>query len=98
MQGEYFIFTGSLLSMSRKQAKALVYSLGGYNQDYVTKKTSFLVVGVSNVELLKEDNRSNKRKEAERLNNLGFSIKIINENEFLSIVNVEISKRICNGY
>lgn len=98
MQGEYFAFTGSLLSLSRKQAKALVYSLGGHNQNSVTKKTSFLVVGLSNVELLKEDNRSIKRKEAERLNNLGISIKIITESEFLSIASVEINKRICNGY
>lgn len=97
MKDTYFVFTGTLLSMSRKQAKALIYSLGGHNQNSVTKKTSFLVVGLSNVELLKEDNRSIKRKEAERLNNLGISIKVITESEFLSIANVEISKRICNG-
>lgn len=98
MKGKYFAFTGSLLSMSRKQAKALVYSLGGHNQDTVTKKTSFLVIGLSNVELLKEDNYSRKRKEAERLNDLDFSIKIISEIEFLSIVNIEITKLICNSY
>ncbi|MFD1900712.1 BRCT domain-containing protein [Enterococcus termitis] len=46
IEGEYVVFSGELLCMSRKQAKALIYSLGGYNQQTVNKKTTLLVTGL----------------------------------------------------
>ncbi len=45
LQGKAFVFTGSLESMGRNEAKALVESLGGVVQSSVTGKTSYVVAG-----------------------------------------------------
>ena len=52
MKNEYVVFTGILLSMTRQQAKALVYSLGVIYQSTVTQKTTLLVSGTSTIDLL----------------------------------------------
>ncbi|BBC61876.1 hypothetical protein DAT561_p0014 (plasmid) [Melissococcus plutonius] len=52
VKNEYVVFTGILLSMTRQQAKALVYSLGGIYQSTVTQKTTLLVSGTSTIDLL----------------------------------------------
>lgn len=46
LQGKAFVFTGSLQSMSRNEAKTLVEALGGIVQSSVTSKTSYVVAGV----------------------------------------------------
>jgi len=45
LKGKTFVFTGSLESMGRNEAKALVESLGGIVQSSVTGKTSYVVAG-----------------------------------------------------
>ena len=45
LQGMLFVFTGSLESMGRNEAKTLVESLGGTVQSSVTTKTSYVVAG-----------------------------------------------------
>ncbi len=52
VKNEYVVFTGILLSMTRQQAKALIYSLGGIYQSTVTQKTTLLVSGTSTIDLL----------------------------------------------
>lgn len=72
------VFTGSM-SMDRKQAQNLVKKFGGITPSSVTKKLDFLVIA--------EDAKiSSKQKEAQKLNNEGEQIKIINENEFYKLV------------
>jgi DNA ligase (NAD+) len=44
-KGQTVVITGTLPSLSRDHAKALVEQLGGKVSDSVSKKTSFVVVG-----------------------------------------------------
>ncbi len=45
LKGKSFVFTGSMESMGRNEAKALVESRGGVVQSSVTGKTSYVVAG-----------------------------------------------------
>ncbi len=71
LQGKSFVFTGSLSSLKRKEAKELVKSLGGQVQSTVGKKTDFLVVG---------ERPGSKLAKAEKL-----GVKTITEQEFLEM-------------
>jgi DNA ligase (NAD+) len=45
LEGETYVFTGKLESMTREQAEEWVAKLGGKGSDSVSKKTSFVVAG-----------------------------------------------------
>lgn len=72
LKGKAFVFTGSLESMSRSDAKALVESLGGIAQSSVTAKTSYVVAG------------SEPGSKLDKAGSLG--VLVINENDFLKLV------------
>ena len=83
LQNETVVFTGTLASMTRKQAQTLVRSLGGQVQYSVSKKTTILVIGRSTLDLFEQDSRSLKLKHAEELQDKGFSLKKMGEEEFI---------------
>ena len=70
--GLTFVVTGTLSALSRKDAEARIKSLGGKVTSSVTKKTSYVVVGVS---------PGSKATNAEKL-----GIPILSENAFLSVL------------
>ncbi|MEK7652215.1 MAG: NAD-dependent DNA ligase LigA [Patescibacteria group bacterium] len=70
--GKTFVITGTLDSMSRDQAKALVKQIGGKVSESVSKITSFVVVG------------SDPGSKAEKAEQLG--VKILDEKQFISLV------------
>jgi len=72
LQGKAFVFTGSLSSMSRNEAKELVESLGGIAQASVTGKTSYVVAGGEPGSKLDKARAQN--------------IPVINEQEFLKLI------------
>ncbi len=72
LQGKSFVFTGSLKSLKREEAKKLVTSLGGQVQSTVGKKTDFVVVG---------ENPGSKLEKARKL-----GVKIITEDDFLAML------------
>ncbi len=72
LQGKSFVFTGSMESMGRNEAKALVESLGGIVQSSVTRTTSYVVVGG-------EPGAKLDKARAQ-------GITILAENEFLSLI------------
>lgn len=70
--GETFVFTGELESMSRKEAAEKAIQLGGKETKSVSKKTSYVVVG---------SNPGSKFKKAQDL-----GIIILSEKEFLELI------------
>lgn len=84
-----FVFTGTLLSMTRSKALEIVSLGGGIPQDNVTKKTNYLVVGLQDYRVSK-DGVSGKMKKAHELMNKGQDIKIIDEDEFIKMIDDEL--------
>jgi len=71
-QGETFVFTGSLKTMSREEAESKVESMGGRASSSVSKKTHFVVVG---------EDPGSKYEKAQAL-----GVRIITEDEFLKML------------
>ena len=72
LQGTIFVFTGSLKTMTRDQAKEIVEKLGGRASSSVSKNITYVVAG---------EEAGSKLEKAKAL-----GIKIINEEEFLNII------------
>jgi DNA ligase (NAD+) len=72
LQGKTFVLTGTLSSMSREQAKALIYAKGGKTSESVSKTTSYVVVG---------ENPGSKLSQAQQL-----GVPILKENDFIKLV------------
>ena len=84
--GKIVVFTGALSSMERKSAFQLVANLGGYPQDSITKKTSFLVIGNADFAKSIKDGKTSKIKKAESYQQKGSDILIISENAFFDLI------------
>ena len=67
-----FVLTGSLVTMSRDQAKAKIRELGGSISESVSKKTDFVITG---------SDAGSKLQKAQKL-----GVKIISEEEFLKML------------
>lgn len=77
-------FTGTLLSMSRKEAHAHLAEVGGQPAAGVTRKTDVLVIGTQDPARLRPgDDQSSKSRKAEELLAKGHHIEIISEADFL---------------
>ena len=74
LAGQKFLFTGALSKFSRERAKDLVESNGGTIVSSVSSKLNFLVVG---------EKAGSKLKKAQQIE----TIKILNEDEFLEMLN-----------
>jgi DNA ligase (NAD+) len=72
LSGKTFVLTGSLASMSREAAKEKVRELGGDATESVSKKTDYVVAGVS---------PGSKYEKAKKL-----GVKILDEAEFLKLL------------
>jgi DNA ligase (NAD+) len=71
--GQTVVVTGTLPTLSRDQARALIESQGGKVSDSVSKKTSFVVVG---------ENAGSKLEKARSL-----GVEVVDEAELLRRVN-----------
>jgi len=72
LQGKSFVFTGTMESMSRNDAKTIVENLGGTIHSSVTKKTTYVVAGSE------PGSKLDKAKSS--------GVKIITEEEFLKLI------------
>ena len=72
LQGKSFVFTGSMESMGRNDAKTIVENLGGSIHSSVTKKTTYIVAGSE------PGSKLDKAKSS--------GVKIISEEEFLKLI------------
>lgn len=83
---KHCVFTGKLERFSRKEAMQIVADLGGINEDNVTKKTNFLVLGNNDYCATIKDGKSAKHKKAEKYKLEGFDIEIVPENVFYDML------------
>ncbi len=72
LAGKSFVFTGTLSSMTREEAKRQVEALGGHVTNSVSRKTDYVVVG---------ENPGSKLDKARRL-----GVEILDEAEFLALL------------
>lgn len=72
LDGQSFVFTGTLEHIARSDAQELVRSLGGVISSSVSKKTNYVVVGTD---------PGSKAKDAVKL-----GVNIISESEFMSLI------------
>ncbi|EIZ3214088.1 hypothetical protein MPC59_003031 [Listeria monocytogenes] len=86
LKNECVVFTGTLSSMTRKQAQAIITSLNGKNQSSITQESTLLIIGSRQSDLLNECQQSKKLTEAIRLNKLGQGIRFMNEKEFIELI------------
>lgn len=83
--GEVIVFTGAL-AFPRREAADLAASVGCEVDSGVTKKTTLLVVGDTDVQRLAGHEKSSKHRKAEELASKGFPIRIIRETDFRELV------------
>ena len=83
LYGKNIVFTGALTSMERGQAIQRAVNNGAVVQSGVSKKTDFLVIGVSDFIDFKNGKKTQKLKDAETLSQAGSGISLIDEEDFL---------------
>ncbi|WP_035484057.1 exonuclease domain-containing protein [Algoriphagus marincola] len=85
LYGESVVFTGTL-SQSRSIYAEIAAEAGCRVQDGVNKETTLLVVGLQDSYRLAGYEKSSKHRKAEDLSQRGFPIKILSENDFLALI------------
>lgn len=83
--GEQIVFTG-VLKMSRRAAAELAAKLGCAVHPRITKKTTLLVVGDQDLDLLAGHEKSSKHRRAEELISQGAPIRILKEGDFQQLL------------
>ena len=86
LSGKKVLFTGTLESMSRKDAQKAVESYGGEAPSGVSKDLDYLVIGDEDYARFETGWRSSKLKKAEKYNEDGGKVEIINESRFLELL------------
>jgi DNA polymerase-3 subunit epsilon len=84
--GKKVVFTGTLLSMPRKEAMQRVVNVGGLISDTLTEDTDFLVMGINDYSKVAGGKESSKTKKAKLLISKGKRIQIIDEKDFIEII------------
>lgn len=93
LQGEKIAFTGTLASMTHRQAMDLAEQHGGQTSQHVGHQTTLLVVGEEGWPLEDDGRISVKLLQARQLHDKGAPIRIVSESEWLTLLNVEPRER-----
>ncbi len=87
LEGSSFLFTGTLVTMKRKDAQAAVVSLGAEAPSGVSKTLSYLVIGDADFDRYENEGwRSSKLKKAEKYIGEGAALEIVNETRFSELL------------
>jgi len=81
------VFTGTLQSMSRKEAQVKVLEIGGKCGSNVGLSTDFLIVGEQDYQRYGDGFKSSKMKKAEKFLAEGKTIELLTESQFLEMIN-----------
>lgn len=91
--GERVAFTGTLASMTHRQAMDLVEQHGGSAGQHVSHQTTLLVVGEEGWPLEADGRISVKLEQAQQLHDKGEPVRILSESEWLTLLEVEPRER-----
>lgn len=80
--GSKVVFTGTLSSITRAEAKQKIANIGGLNSDTLSKNTDYLVIGMQDYRKVGQDGMSNKQKKAIKYIEEGTQIEIMSEIDF----------------
>ncbi|MDE0116625.1 MAG: exonuclease domain-containing protein [bacterium] len=83
--GKRVAFTGTLASMTRKEAFQVTVNSGGEPSTSVSRRTDLLVVGITDFATVGTGGMSSKMRKAVELANSGAMIEIIDEGDFLRL-------------
>jgi tetratricopeptide (TPR) repeat protein len=89
LAGERVAFTGTLASMTHREAHARVVENGGVATEHVSRQTSILVIGEEGWPLEPDGKPSVKLQQAERLKAEGHDLRIVRESEWLGFVGLD---------
>lgn len=86
LDGQTFVFTGKLATMSRSEAQKKVTAANGKNSKSVNNKLHYLVIGDEGSPLYGQGRKGSKQTKAEKLIDDGAELKIISETAFLQML------------
>ncbi len=89
LRGERVAFTGTLASMTHRQAADLVVQHGGEAVTHVSQLTTLLVIGEEGWPLEEDGRISVKLEQAQQLRDRGQSLRLLNESEWLQALGLE---------
>lgn len=87
LSGKTVVFTGAFANMDRSEAEHAAQGFGANIGKNVTRKTDILVVGIQDLVKTKGYEKSSKHRKAEELISEGRDILIIDESEFMRLIN-----------
>lgn len=93
LQGERLSFTGTLASMTHRQAMDLAEQHGATTTHSVSKQTTMLVVGEEGWPLERDGTPSVKLREVTEWRQQGLDIKVLPESEWLHLLGLEERRR-----
>lgn len=93
LQGERLSFTGTLASMTHRQAMDLVEQHGGVATHGVSRQTTMLVVGEEGWPLEPDGKPSVKLREVTEWRAQGADIKVVSESDWLRLLGLEERRR-----
>lgn len=96
LAGERLSFTGTLASMTHKQASERVEENGGTATEHVSRQTTMLVVGEEGWPLESDGQPSVKLQQVQRMREAGLDIKIVSESDWLTFVGLDGRKKEIN--
>ena len=86
LRGERVALTGTLASMTHKQAAACIAQHGGEASSHVSQQTTLLVVGEEGWPLEADGSPSQKFLQAQALRERGASLRVLRESDFLHLL------------
>lgn len=80
------VLTGDLQNFTRQEATQAILNVGGIPKSTVSSKTNYLIVGKQDLAVVGSKGMSSKEIKAAKLIESGKTIKIINEDEFIDLL------------
>ena len=86
LEGERITFTGTLASMTHKQAADLVEEHGGEASAHLSRQTTILVVGEEGWPLESDGKPSQKYRQVQAWQSFGLEVRVIRESDWLQLL------------